>query len=208
MTIIHHPSDERILAHANGSLGIALSLVVSAHIDGCEMCRQTLALAEAMGGAFLDSATPSELSDDALSHVLGRLDMPAAKPIPMPAAQADFALPRSLRDQSVGMRRWLAPGIWARSILKDHDADTRVYLLGAAPGKALLRHRHDGIEMTQVLEGEFFDGETRYGPGDFLEADAGYEHRPVTGAGATCICLIASRGVPRGLPGLLMRVLT
>ena len=35
MTIRHHPSDETILAFANGSLAETLSLVVAAHLDGC-----------------------------------------------------------------------------------------------------------------------------------------------------------------------------
>ena len=61
--------------------------------------------------------------------------------------------------------------------------------------------------MTQVLTGEFHDGGTRYGAGDFLEADDDIEHSLMVGANEECICVIASQGVPRGLPGLLMRLI-
>ena len=91
--------------------------------------------------------------------------------------------------------------------MKDRSEGTRVYLLGAAPGKALPCHGHSGLEMTQVLTGEFFDDGSRYGPGDFLEASSDVEHSQVVGANEECVCIIASHGVPLGLPGLLMRLL-
>jgi putative transcriptional regulator len=117
-------------------------------------------------------------------------------------------LPASLQSQTIGPKRWLAPGIWIVPILKDRAHGTRAYLLGAAPGKALPHHGHNGIELTQVLQGEFFDGSVRYATGDFLEADGGHEHHPLVGSGQECICAIASEGIPRGLVGLLMRVFT
>ena len=43
--------------------------------------------------------------------------------------------------------------------------------------------------------------------GDFLEAGSDIEHSLMVGANEECVCVIASRGVPRGLPGILMRLL-
>jgi putative transcriptional regulator len=210
MTIRHHPSDETILAYANGSMGATLSLVVAAHLDGCGKCRATLGLAEAIGGFFLEGAAPVEMNADALSRVLDRLETPVAKPTAATLASADSALglPPALRDQRIGTRRWLVPGIWVRPILKDRAEGTRTYLLGAAAGKVIPHHGHRGIELTQVLQGEFFDGDVRYGPGDFLEAEGRHEHRPVVGANQECVCVIASQGVPRGFVGLVMRAIT
>ena len=210
MTIRHHPSDESVLALANGSLPEALSLVVGAHVDGCAVCGKTVRMSETMGGVFLESASPTALNEGALSQVLARLDMPASLPKPAAFSQPQnvIQLPPALRQYPVGSRRWLAPGIWTRPILKDRVQGTRVYLLGAAAGKALPRHRHHGVEMTQVLEGEFFDDGVHFGRGDFLEADGGHEHRPIVGIDGDCVCVIASEGVPRGLVGLLMRAFT
>jgi putative transcriptional regulator len=169
MTIRHHPSDESVLAFANGPLLKALSLVVSAHVDGCALCGKTVKMTETMGGVFLESASPTALNEGALSQVIARLDMPASPPKPaaFPQPQNAIQLPPSLRQYRVGSRRWLALGIWTRPILKDRVQGTRVYLLGAAAGKALPRHGHHGVEMTQVLEGEFFNDDVRFGRGIF-----------------------------------------
>ena len=205
--IQHHPSDESILAFANGSLSPALALALGAHLDGCAQCCRTLTLAEAVGGAMLDAQTPAEMDEAVFAKLLTQLDAPVAKSAAPLSADLPVPLPANLRHQRIGARRWLAPGIWIRPVLKDRAEGTRLYLLGAAPGKALPRHGHSGVEMTQVLTGEFHDGGTRYGAGDFLEADDGDEHSLMVGANEECICVIASRGVPRGLPGLLMRLL-
>jgi putative transcriptional regulator len=205
--IRHHPSDDSILSYANGSLGRPLALALGAHLDGCGQCCRTLGLAEAVAGALLEDETPAELDERAFSKVLARLDAPVAGTAPPPAAAIAMPLPANLRHQRIGARRWLAPGIWIRPVLKDPAEGTRVYLLGAAPGKTLPRHGHSGVEMTQVLTGEFFDGGTRYGPGDFLEAGSEVEHSLMVGANEECVCVIASRGVPLGLPGFLMRLL-
>ena len=205
MTIHHHPSDDSILAYANGVLGRTLALALAAHLDGCAHCRRAVSMAESMAGGFLDSLLPAAMNQNALDAVLARLDVRIEKPQALPPA--DKSLPRSLQHQPVGTRRWLAPGIWIRPIRKDRTEGTRLYLLGAAPGKTLPHHGHTGIEMTQILVGEFFDGATRYGAGDFLEAGSDEEHAFKVGANSECVCVIASQGVPRGLPGLLMRLI-
>ena len=205
--IQHHPSDENLLAYANGSLSPALALALGAHLDGCAACCRTLAMAEAMGGAMLDAEAPAELKEQALSVLLTQLDTPVAATLSPPPVTFPIPLPANLRHQRIGARRWLSPGIWIRPVLKDSSEGTRLYLLGAAPGKAMPRHGHKGVEMTQVLTGEFHVGGTRYGAGDFLEAGDDVEHSLMIGANEECICVIASQGVPRGLPGLLMRLL-
>jgi putative transcriptional regulator len=207
--MMHHPSDQSIFAYATGSLGRPLALVLGAHLEGCAQCRGTLAVSETLGGFFLEAQPPAELRPDAFSDLWARLEESAAKESAIrPRAEArkeDVVLPFALRHH--GARRWLAPGIWIRPILKDRAAGTRAYLLGAAPGKVLPRHRHKGLEMTQVLEGEFFDGGTQYCAGDFLEAGDEVEHSLRVGADRECVCVIASEGVPSGLPGFVMRLI-
>jgi putative transcriptional regulator len=205
--IQHHPSDENILAYANGSLSRTLALALGAHLDGCAQCCRTLNTAEAVGGVMLEAQAPAELDEKIFSELLTELDALVAATPPPPPVTLAIPLPANLRHQRIGARRWLAPGIWIRPVLKDANEGTRLYLLGAAPGKALPRHGHSGVEMTQVLTGEFHDGGTRYGAGDFLEAGDDVEHSLMVGANEECICIIASQGVPRGLPGLLMRLL-
>jgi putative transcriptional regulator len=197
--IYHHPSEDSILAYANGSLKRVLALVVGAHLESCALCRESLALAEEMGGAFLDDLPPADLSESALDQVLERAGTPFAGPV------ATAPRPFSRRLAQIGKRHWLAPGIWVHPILR--EGAERAYFLGAAAGKMLPRHGHQGAEMTQVLEGAFFDSGTRYGAGDFLEAGQDVEHSLLVGPHMPCVCLVASEGVPRGLSGLLMRLI-
>lgn len=199
MTIHHHPSDGSILAYANGSLKRTLSLAMGAHLEVCAACRESLARAEDVAGQLLDAAPVAEVEDGALAKLLERLER--AEPLPSSPA------PRPFREQlrHLGKKHWLAPGIWIHPILK--LGAERAYFLGAEPGKTLPSHGHKGMEMTQVLEGEFFDGGMRYSPGDFLEAGEEIEHALQVGPGGPCVCLIASESVPRGLPGLLMRLI-
>jgi putative transcriptional regulator len=205
--IRHHPSDDSIFAYANGSLSRTLALALGAHLESCAQCCRILAMAEAAAGALLEGQTPAEMDAGIFDQLLRRLDAPVANVAPPPRPQIEIPLPANLAHQRIGARRWLAPGIWIRPVLKDGAEDMRLYLLGAAPGKMLPRHGHHGVEMTQVLAGEFHDSGERYGAGDFLEAGNDIEHAFTVGAKEECICLIASQGVPRGLPGLIMRLL-
>ena len=70
-----------------------------------------------------------------------------------------------------------------------HDPAASLFLLRIGEGRALPRHTHSGIELTQVLCGSFDDGRSVFGPGDFDAADAEVHHQPVVGADGECICL-------------------
>jgi putative transcriptional regulator len=199
MSIHHHPSDESILAYANGSLKRTLALALGAHLEGCAYCRESLAVAEELAGGWLEGAPAADVEESALASVLERLEMPLQR------APLRTARPFTQRLQHMGRKHWLAPGIWMHPILK-HGSE-RAYFLGAVAGKILPSHGHRGAEMTQVLQGEFFDAGTRYGPGDFLEAGEETEHALLVGPDGPCVCLIASDGVPRGLAGFLMRLI-
>src|ERR1017187_5588419 len=110
MTIRHHPSDETVLAYANGSLNAALSLVVGAHADGCGTCRETVRLGQTLGGLFLYSLPPAEMDTGALAGVLRRLDGPEEWTAPAAREPLLVAeLPASLQSQTIGPKRWLAP---------------------------------------------------------------------------------------------------
>jgi putative transcriptional regulator len=74
------------------------------------------------------------------------------------------------------------------------DDAVRVFMLKAAPGTKLPKHRHTGTEWTCVFQGAFRHQLGRYGAGDFDEADESVEHDPVVEEGDTCICLVALRG--------------
>ncbi len=64
-------------------------------------------------------------------------------------------------------------------------------LLKVAPGPLGIMHAHDEIEQIYVMEGDFFDDDESYGPGDFLLRMPGAMHRAGSKDGCTMFIVYA-----------------
>lgn len=64
-------------------------------------------------------------------------------------------------------------------------------LLKVAPGPLGILHAHDEIEQIYVMEGDFFDDDESYGPGDFLLRMPGAKHRAGSKDGCTMFIVYA-----------------
>ncbi len=203
MTITHHPSDVALAEFAAGTLDAARALVVSTHLSRCPQCRNAVRGFEDAGGALLDAVEPVEMTTGALDRTLAKLDAPQAAPAAANIADADAD---TLSGYALGPWRWLGRGIQWRAVDVPASDAIRVFMLKAAPGTKLPRHRHTGTEWTCVFQGAFRHKLGRYGAGDFDEADETVEHDPFVEEGEVCICLVALQGSIR-LQGLLGRLL-
>jgi putative transcriptional regulator len=204
----HHPSDETLLRYAAGKLAAGPALVVAVHLDGCAVCRARVGEYEAIGGHLLETMPSEQISSGSLIRTLELLetDRPAPRRPSTPRRDIGTELPGKLRRYEIGPWRWLAPGFrWSRIAIPG-ERDAKVMLLRARAGLKLPKHGHTGTEYMQVLFGSLSDDRGRYGPGDFDEADAEVEHRPIVGWDSECICLAALDGDTR-LRGLLGRML-
>ena len=196
MSIIHHPSDATLAAFASGSLDEARGIAVAAHLSLCAQCRNAVHAFEEAGGALLDDVAPEALSAGALQRAmaaLGPLDI-ISPAIRGAGAAAAGDLPAPLSNYAVGPWRWIGRGVQWRPVEVASDEGVRVFMLKAAPGTKLPRHRHTGTEWTCVFEGAFTHALGRYGSGDFDEADESVEHDPVVDAADGCVCLVALQG--------------
>jgi putative transcriptional regulator len=193
MTITRHPSDATLAAFASGTLDEARSLVVATHLSLCTECRSAVRAFEHVGGALLDAATPTSMSAGALERAMAELGAPEAT-APVRRDPRVDNLPAPLANYDLGSWRWIGRGVQWRSVAVSTATDCRVFMLKAAPGTRLPRHRHTGTEWTCVFEGAFHHDLGRYGPGDFDEADESVEHNPVVEDGVPCICLVALQG--------------
>jgi putative transcriptional regulator len=194
MTIMHHPSDATLAAFASATLDEARALVVAAHLSGCAQCRDAVRAFESVGGALLETIAPVDMTAGALDRAMAKLGRAeAAAPIRYDLATAE-ALPAPLSHYPMGPWRWLGRGIEWRAVDVPSDDAVRVFMLKAAPGTKLPKHRHTGTEWTCVFQGAFRHQLGRYGAGDFDEADESVEHDPVVEEGETCICLVALQG--------------
>ncbi len=205
MTITHHPTETTLASFATGTLDEARALAVATHLSLCPQCRTMQHKFEHVGGALLDRVTPDAMAPDALQHALARIGTPEpARPVRAPRADG---LPEPLSAYELGPWRWIGRGVQWRSVGVPIENHLRVFMLKAAPGIHLPRHRHVGSEWTCVFEGAFTHEGGRFGHGDFDEADENIEHDPRVEEGATCICLVALQGniVLQGFFGKLLQ---
>lgn len=193
MSIMHHPSDATLAAFASGTLDEARGLVVATHLSLCARCRNGVRTFENIGGTLLEDLQPTAMSAGALERAVARLGQPETITSAMPAPTVP-KLPAPLSRYAMGSWRWIGPGVQWRSVDVSSADGVRVFMLKAAPGTRLPRHKHTGTEWTCVFEGAFRHDLGRYGPGDFDEADESVEHNPTVEDGVACVCLVALQG--------------
>ena len=155
MSVVHHPSSELLLRQAAGTLGRGPSLLASAHLLACPVCREEVGRFEAVGGAMLEGLPPAPMSPDALALALARIERPAPSEPPARRRLSGIDLTQVLAGLPLGPRRSMGPGLWMREILREGGGVT--YLLRSGPGVRLPRHSHTGREYVCVLTGGFED---------------------------------------------------
>lgn len=208
MSVSHHPADAILADYASGGLRPGFDLVVAAHLESCPGCRRHVRLFESAAGAMLEGLEPSPLPDNALSHLMGRIERE-------PSARPTRAAPRDMRPLverlPVKGRRWLAPGLWVQPLDIPRSGENRAYFLRVPGGMRGLEHGHTGSEFTTVVKGALRDGDVTLRAGDFCETGADDHHQPESLADdGGCLCLIATEGrlQTRDLVGAIVRAVT
>jgi len=188
----HHPSAERLIGYAAGTIAPGPHLVLATHLRACAACREEVALTESVGGALLSSLPPEAMAPDALAKALARIERPEpTRPGRAAPLRPDWIeVPSLVLEAALRRRRWAAPGVWVAPIIGG-PRGRRAYLLRVGAGMAMPLHTHRGSEMTVVLKGAFTDRGETIGPGDFVECDESVTHRPTALAGEECVCLAA-----------------
>jgi putative transcriptional regulator len=218
MTLRYHPSEATLVAYAAGSLSEASSVVVATHLLVCSVCRETVKLADMVGGIMFESAPSRQLSSASLDATVALLD---AEPDPraqyVPAQEDDLSLrgaslglsgslPSTLAPYHLGGWRWLAPGVRRIRLPIHRESVGTLDLYRISPGGSLPSHGHGGLEVTCVLQGSFSDQIGHFQPGDIAEMDASLDHQPIADMGGDCICLAAVER-PLKMHGFLARLL-
>ncbi len=200
--------ESRLAAYASGHLGHGMSVLMASFLTLSPVARRQMETFETLNGIMLDDAETVEMSEDALTSLMTRLDAPdpdeanyAANGNAESVVEANNDLPAPLRavlDHPIEDQRWrfAYPGVRQLS-LGIGDDDERVKLLKIKPGKAAPRHTHKGIEATLVLRGAFRDGNRLYERGQLALADQHIQHRPRAEGDVDCICLAVNDGALR-----------
>ncbi len=199
----HHLDDATLMSYAAGALGTPLTVVASAHLERCAVCRQRLRDAEAIGAALIEQTQPDAvgapsgaLREAMLAH-LDTTPAPARSAWPpeaafLPVGSEPDRMPTALQPYfgdrlSTVDWHWIGPGMYCARGL----GMPSLIMLKIAPGKSLPLHSHGGSELTQVLQGSYNDALGLFAPGDIADLDQDVEHQPVTAPGVPCICVSA-----------------
>jgi putative transcriptional regulator len=174
--------------------------MVASHLAYHEDLQQTVADAEAIGGALLDEVEPGSVSGDMLDRILERLDESPVPEVPAVNRGASVA-PQPLRDYlgcDIDKLNWrlMGPGmhnvrLWAGS------NEERLWLLRARGGVTIPEHGHNGDEWTLVLKGAYQVAEHHFMVGDLESADQEVIHQPAIDEDEECICLVMTTGLIR-----------
>lgn len=82
------------------------------------------------------------------------------------------------------------PGYRVKPLVEDEAAGLRTWLMKSEPGATSPLHCHaHEIEQIYVIEGSFSDGETTYGPGDYVIRAAGAPHLTTGGTGTLSLVI-------------------
>jgi putative transcriptional regulator len=190
-------TDEWMLSYAAGALTEGHALMVASHLAYHEDLQQSVADAEAIGGALLDTLEPADVRSDLLEQVLEGLDRAPAREIPVVNKSSGIA-PQPLVDYlgcELDQLKWRIMGPGMRNVrLWNGPADERLWLLRARGGAAVPEHGHNGDEWTLVLQGAYTAVDKKFVVGDIETADDEVIHQPLIADGQECICLVLTHG--------------
>ncbi|MES9991940.1 MAG: ChrR family anti-sigma-E factor [Candidatus Thiodiazotropha sp.] len=198
MRINHHPDDATILAYAAGAVTEGFSLVLAAHMEHCQHCRERMAEANALGGELLTELGPVAMSAGGIDDLWSRIETDPQESIPEPVVPAAVDdLPGILAPyvpQGLDSLHWrsLVPGIRQHIINGVESGRGSVRLLSIAPGTTIPHHTHMGGELTLILKGAYEDELGRFKSGDLADLDASDQHQPMVVGDEPCVCLIAT----------------
>ncbi|RKF18461.1 transcriptional activator ChrR [Alginatibacterium sediminis] len=192
----HHPSQDLLRLHASGDADLALSIIVSAHLDFCPQCRDKIADIEQQNAEqmLLQPETEMPNFESMMSGILQQQQIATSPETKPSSAQIVlegrcFDLPRVLSRHQQRIEAWRRiPGKLHRAKIPA-AVNGQLDLLHMDTQAQLPEHTHKGQEYTLVLHGEFSDDNGVYSAGDLLVKGPNDSHQPRTNTTQDCLCL-------------------
>lgn len=213
--IIEDDVHTMLLEYACGTLNDAHALLMASYVSLRPDAHKILCKFEDLGGDLLDSmCKPEPLSSDCFEKVLLQLNGADEGKDEQEHSASNAALnslPQPLRAYITCNRKntisWkpFMKGIKFH-ILKTADSNYNVMLLNVPPGVKTPAHRHEGSEITLILQGAFHDKTGSYNAGDLVIHDEHVHHQPIGDEKEGCICLVVT-DAPVKFTGRWMRLL-
>lgn len=222
--IEHHPHPDILKQFVDASLPVSISVIVSAHIEMCSKCQQSVAHLTDIAGLkafdmleddilhmhdiddeqhvfsdFFDSRSFKNIQSNVMASMTCEPVM--ASPVNSQAIEVagkQFILPRALN--SLVLKEWRGFGKISRARLQLDDGKRRTSLLCIDKEGFIPFHSHCGFEITLLLQGSFDDEMGHYRVGDFIWLNEEQTHAPITSEG--CVCLTVSDNALRFRQGV------
>jgi putative transcriptional regulator len=207
MTVKHHLNEQLLMGYAAGILPEAFNLVIATQMSISDEARARLASYESIGGGILEQTDQAEMNSGAFQEVLTKISK--AKPKTEAEPMLEGVFPKPLQEYVGGdldAVKWKNLGRGVRQAILKTDGKASARLLYIPAGMAMPDHGHNGLEMTLVLQGAFFDDEDRFARGDIEIGDEDMDHTPTADDSGPCICLAAT-DAPLKFKGILPRML-
>lgn len=197
-----HPEEKLLQGFAEGTLSAGLNVVISAHVEQCVSCRKKTSELEAKATVdWLQAAdeetakTPSfegmvaDITSKAQSKESAEMDNSVTE---IHMLDHSVKLPKVLAKVASEGLVWkkLAGGINQASVTLDDQ--TQCEFLYMKPGSQVPVHKHQGTEVTLVLDGSFSDELGNYRPADFVVRDKTHTHQPASEEGCLCFAVLDS----------------
>ena len=194
-SISFHPDSALLIEFSAGTLAVAPSICVSAHLHFCRKCRVEMLRLDQVGSEIMGTMEPAAIDDGLLDAVMDKIDNPVLVPSEKPTRKSFEGFPSSI---SILMKDVESELTWRRlsssleiSQFQTGQSDFEVALHKIEPGGKAPKHDHEGLEYTVVLKGSFSDENAVYREGDFLFRQPGDVHQPMGAQNGECICLSA-----------------
>lgn len=200
-TATFHPSKEIISAFAKGELSTGMSVALSAHIDLCEACHSLTSEMEAKAIASWQPVANEAPVTEFTSVMSSIVNQPQRKSQQSggPSSVREIhmlnhsvLLPRVLAKAASKGLAWkkLSGGI--NQALVKLDNETQCEFIYMTPGSQVPVHKHQGSEVTLVLDGSFSDELGHYRASDFVVRAKEHLHRPASEEGCLCFAVLDS----------------
>lgn len=198
-----HPNEELLEGYVQGSLSAGMNVVISAHVELCEDCQQRSQEMEATASQQWMQAEEEQkpaTSADVAAIIRSITSQPQVRELPERASAVEeihmldhsVRLPRVLAKVASDGLVWkkLANGINQASVTLDDK--TQCDFLYMKPGSQVPVHKHQGNEITLVLDGSFSDESGMYRQSDFVVRTPDHTHQPVSEEGCLCFAVLDS----------------
>ena len=195
MTIKHHLNEQLLMGYAAGILPEAFSLVIATQVSISDEARARLESYEAIGGGMLEDSDTEEMSPNALDSVFKKIEKSKSTVKTKAPEMVEGIFPEPLKKYTgdeLNSIKWKNIGRGVKQSILKTDKNASARLLYIPAGTAMPNHSHNGLEMTLVLEGSFYDKDGYFKRGDIEIGDQELHHKPTASDEGPCICLIAS----------------